>query len=126
MLTLLVMLQGLSGPAIDLNDPIIGLLFSLVAASAHIIVPAAVFNLKVSFKRGQKSHDHLMLWGLSACQVTYTTRHWAVGRPGCRKRTYCCANSSVQSEGDPILSNANISVVTLWIQVTMCACAERL
>ena len=49
MLTLLAMLQGLSGPAIDLNDPIIGLLFSLVAASAHIIVPAAVFNLKVSF-----------------------------------------------------------------------------
>lgn len=39
--------QGLSGPAIDVRDPIIGLLFSLVAASAHIIVPAAVFNLKV-------------------------------------------------------------------------------
>ncbi len=40
-------LQGLSGPAIDMRDPVIGLLFSLVAASAHIIVPAAVFNLKV-------------------------------------------------------------------------------
>lgn len=50
LLTLLAMLQGLSGPAIDLNDPIIGLLFSLVAASAHIIVPAAVFNLKVSLR----------------------------------------------------------------------------
>ena len=40
-------MQGLSGPAIDMKDPIIGLLFSLVAASAHIIVPAAIFNLKV-------------------------------------------------------------------------------
>lgn len=74
MLTLLLMLQGLSGPAIDLNDPIIGLLFALVAASAHIIVPAAVFNLKVSlsFKRGRKSHDYLMFWVQLACQVTYT------------------------------------------------------
>ena len=39
--------QGLSGPAVDMRDPLIALLFSLVAASAHIIVPAAVFNLKV-------------------------------------------------------------------------------
>ena len=40
-------LQALSGPAVDMRDPVVGLLFSLVAASAHIIVPAAVFNLKV-------------------------------------------------------------------------------
>lgn len=106
MLTLLVMLQGLSGPAIDLNDPIIALLFSLVAASAHIIVPAAVFNLKVSlsFKRGRKSHDHLMLWVLLACQLTYTSRHQA---GGCQ-HTHHCANSSTQSEGDCIFSKANI------------------
>ena len=39
--------QGLSGPSVDMRDPVIGLLFSLVAASAHIIVPAAAFNLKV-------------------------------------------------------------------------------
>ena len=39
--------QALSGPAIKMDDPLVGLLFSLVAASAHIIVPAAVFNLKV-------------------------------------------------------------------------------
>ena len=30
-----------------MDDPVVGLLFSLVAASAHVIVPAAVFNLKV-------------------------------------------------------------------------------
>ena len=41
------LLQALSGPAIKMDDPLVGLLFSLVAASAHIIVPAAVFNLKV-------------------------------------------------------------------------------
>ncbi len=46
---MLDVLQGLSGPAIDMRDPVIGLLFSLVAASAHIIVPAAVFNLKVLY-----------------------------------------------------------------------------
>ena len=46
-MTTLDVLQGLSGPAIDMKDPVIALLFSLVAASAHIIVPAAVFNLKV-------------------------------------------------------------------------------
>lgn len=40
-------LQALSGPAINMDDPVVGLLFSLVAASAHVIVPAAVFNLKV-------------------------------------------------------------------------------
>ena len=104
------MLQGLSGPAIDLNDSIIGLLFSLVAASAHIIVPAAVFNLKVSLspKRGRKSYDHLMLWVLLACHLTYTTRHRAAVRPGSRKRTHHCFDSNVQSEGDHILSNANI------------------
>ena len=43
----LVYSQALSGPAIKMDDPLVGLLFSLVAASAHIIVPAAVFNLKV-------------------------------------------------------------------------------
>ena len=53
------LLQALSGPAIKMDDPLIGLLFSLVAASAHIIVPAAVFNLKV----------HLPCPGLSSCSV---------------------------------------------------------
>ena len=53
------LLQALSGPAIKMDDPLVGLLFSLVAASAHIIVPAAVFNLKVQLRCS----------GLSSCSV---------------------------------------------------------
>ncbi len=48
-MTVPIIFQGLSGSAVDMRDPVIGLLFSLVAASAHIIVPAAVFNLKVLY-----------------------------------------------------------------------------
>ena len=69
--TMLDVLQGLSGPAIDMRDPVIGLLFSLVAASAHIIVPAAVFNLKVLYCTqrlllnilASRSHQNLALIG---------------------------------------------------------------
>ncbi len=71
----MMILQGLSGPAVDMKDPVIGLLFSLVAASAHVIVPAAVFNLKVllcthHFNEGSKPAGQFMhCSGLGCFQI---------------------------------------------------------
>ncbi|CAL5220327.1 g2318 [Coccomyxa viridis] len=79
--------RGLSGPAIDMRDPVIGLLFSLVAASAHIIVPAAVFNLKSLSDQGNLSNltsfvNNAVLFIVAATHVINLARSAVTGNAG--------------------------------------------
>ncbi|CAL5220326.1 g2317 [Coccomyxa viridis] len=79
--------RGLSGPAVDMKDPVIGLLFSLVAASAHVIVPAAVFNLKSLSDQGNLSNltafmNNTVLLVVAGVHVTNLARSALAGYAG--------------------------------------------